>query len=358
MNGTPSTVPTDHHAEMQRPPQISQALLQGALEISAIFERRVTDLRADYENTIRALVQERDALLARSNANTGPEVNGPLIEELEALRMQSESWRQERAQLERTLADYTNERANSAQERTRLEQECEKLRQAREELQNDRTALLQECGRIQSEKDIKLQESQEIITAKDASIQELEARVRWLESMQAASPSQPPTVLDQNQFDPVDIFQSPLRLEAYATMSSTLGTMTPIKSPSLDSVPMQVDDPPAADSPPRSPTFTLRGAQSPSVARSPTMFSVTATSHSSTTATRRLVIRVPPSVGPARKPIKSPVSPSTAEELRMIVHVRSPSQDSSDAGSPTKPSSDTSTSSPGSESSSSSSSAS
>lgn len=214
MNGTPSTVPTDHHAvcfttkalsvssdhdriqEMQRPPQISQALLQGALEISAIFERRVTDLRADYENIIRALVQERDALLARSNANTGPEVNGPLIEELEALRMQSESWRQERAQLERTLADYTNERANSAQERARLEQECEELRQAREELQNERTALLQECGRIQSEKDIKLQESQEIITAKDASIQELEARVRWLESIQAASPSQPPTVLD------------------------------------------------------------------------------------------------------------------------------------------------------------------
>lgn len=170
-------------------------------------------------------------------------------------------------------------------------------------------------------------------------------------------------------------------------MSSTLGTMTPLKSPSLDSVRMQVrepqpisppqsfepeldalfasflrdaqvDDPPAADSPPRSPTFTLRGAQSPSVARSPTMFSVTATSHSSTTATRRLVIRVPPSVGPARKPIKSPVSPSTAEELRTIVHVRSPSQDSSDAGSPIKPSSDTSTSSPGSESSSSSSSAS
>ncbi|OJT13148.1 hypothetical protein TRAPUB_10303 [Trametes pubescens] len=167
-------------------------------------------------------------------------------------------------------------------------------------------------------------------------------------------------------------------------MSSTLGTMTPIKSPSLDSVPMQVrepqplalpqsfepeldaffasflrdsdaqvDDPPAADSPPRSPTITLRGGQSPSVARSLTMFSVTATSHSSTTATRRLVIRVPPSVGPVRKPIKSPVSPSTAEEMRTIVHVRSPSQDSSDAGSPTK-SSDTSTSSSGSSSSSSS----
>ncbi|OJT13149.1 hypothetical protein TRAPUB_10304 [Trametes pubescens] len=185
---------------MQRPPQISQALMQGALEISAIFEKRLADLRADYEKTIRALAQERDALLAR---RTDPEVNGTLVTELESLRMQSESWRQERAQLEHTLADYTNERANSAQEREmllqdrlRLEQECEELRRAREQWQNERAALLQECGRMQSERDIKVQESQEVIAAKDASIQELEARVRWLESTQGASPSQPPTVLD------------------------------------------------------------------------------------------------------------------------------------------------------------------
>ncbi|KAH9849815.1 hypothetical protein C2E23DRAFT_888033 [Lenzites betulinus] len=380
---------------------VSQALVQGALELSAIVDRRLTRIREEHQAQINALTQQVNALVAQNNGGVRPEEHDALVREVEALRRESESWRQDRAGWDRANVEFENVRANwlqdreaLSQDRERLQKECEGLRAALEESQRERTALQQQLENLQTSSDERMKE------AVAAAVHELEARVRWLEATQSMPPPEQPTVLDQTDIDPLDIFQSPQHLQEYPAMSSTLGTMTSTRSPSPLDVSMQVgmpqtvslispfefnpdidaffapilagqlDDPPVGhEVSPQSPTVTLRGGQSPpasptiairrgttsSVARSSTLMSITATATSSqSSGAARFVIRVPPSSEPVRKPIKTPISPPSKEELEMLVHVPTQKDSSSPVGSPaakSTKSSSTSSSSPGSSSS-------
>ncbi|KAI0630992.1 hypothetical protein C8Q77DRAFT_176865 [Trametes polyzona] len=372
MNGTTSEMREEPIAgrQPQRPP-ISPALLRGGRELTAYFEKRLASFRAEYEERIRTLTQERDAALASRASNTpGPVDNALLYHEIENLRQENENFKNERARWERAEIQHANERLTWENEIRRLRVENREAAQAREELlkaqeawQQERAALQQQYETLRRESDAKLQE---VIASKDAIIQELEARAKWLESAQAGQSVEQPTVRDsdQNKFDALDIFQSPPQPEStyHPSSSTTMGTISSINSPTSDNVAMQVDEP-SRPSPPKSPTVTLRGGHSPtgtmhdgrspspSVARSPTMFSVSSDPRPPVDRPEptRLVIRVPPPSDPVRKPLKSPVSPVTEEERKTIVQIP-PMQGSSDGGSPSKTST-TSVSSPGSSSS-------
>ncbi|CDO77072.1 hypothetical protein BN946_scf184473.g16 [Trametes cinnabarina] len=315
--------------QVQRQPQISQALLQGAREISAILERRMANLRAEYEEKLKMITRERDELLAQSSR--GAEIPEAIANELEALRDERDGHEQEHVQWE-------TERTALLKERARYQEECEELRKAQ-------ATLREEVLHLQK----KLEEE---VATKDAAIASLEERVKVLEATNA--PDQRPATVDQNPFDLLDVSHSP-RLSDSAMppdiFSSTLGTI----SPQQDSVPMQVRTPPSLalpfdlgaefddlftslgpdQSPPKSPTITIRGGQSPSVARSPTLVSLAGASSSSSAT--RLVIRVPPapsgSAQKPRKPIKPPITPPTEEEMMNFIHVPR-MQDSSDEVSP------------------------
>ncbi|KAI8976655.1 hypothetical protein BD414DRAFT_580362 [Trametes punicea] len=383
MNGTTPGIPQGHHTlrnDVQRSPHISPALLQGAREISAILERRMAALRAEYEQKIQALTRERDELLAHNAA--GAALPQEVSEELEALRQERERHSEERARWEDERASWEEERSQWSQEREVSQEKLSRYQKECEELQNTQKELQLENSRMQGDYEQKLQE---LAASKDASIANLEERIKWLEAAQDAPLEQPTTSLDQNQFDPLDIFCSPQQSPVQPERSSgTRGTA----SPSRDPVPMQVrthlslafpfdfeseldailaplldaqidephistPSPPKsptitlreAHSPPKSPTITLRGGRSPSTTRSPTMFSSSSAPLSSSSAaatgssSSRLAIRVPPpSTGKVRKSIKPPVTPPTEEERRTIVHVP-PMRDSSIEGSPSKSSS-------------------
>ncbi|OSC96595.1 hypothetical protein PYCCODRAFT_1462379 [Trametes coccinea BRFM310] len=314
----------------QRPgqPQVSQALLQGAREIASILERRIANVKAEYEDKLKLITRERDELLAQKASPGIPQI---VADELEALRDDRDGHEQERAQWE-------IERGAFLQERARYQQECEALRKSQQELQ-------EEVMRIRHR-------MEEEVATRDATIAALQERVKLLEAAQnphAHAEQQQPKVPDQTDFDTLDVFQSPRQSDPAGPpqlSSSTLDTI----SPSQDSVPMQVDVPPPAassphqsppltlgggQSPPKSPTITVPGGQSPSIARSPTMVSQSGapTSSSSGSATR-LVIRVPPPpTKNARKPIKPPISPPTEEEQRIFVHVPRQKNSSDEASS-------------------------
>ncbi|KAI0676572.1 hypothetical protein C8Q78DRAFT_998380 [Trametes maxima] len=342
MNGVqPPKAPSMPHREAPRQVPISQALLQGTREISALFEKRLSAYRAGYEAEIRGLKQERDALLAAQNnvLDQAITANAPT-----ALQEEREQWEQTRADLECTQADYASksskweeERNAILEERKLMEEERAQLQRERGEWQKERDAMQNEIQRVQSESDKKLRE---LVVTKDAVIATLETRVRALESTQNGSPGLSSS-LQQNHVNSLDVFRSTPQSMTLADMSSTLGTTTPTKSPSLDSMPMQINGQPGQImSPPMSPTTTLRGGRSPSMGGSSTLGTFPSISNMSTSEStpRRLVIRVPPSTGKARKPIKPPVSPGTEQERNTVAHVP-PSRDSSDTGSPAKSSS-------------------
>ncbi|KAI0350893.1 hypothetical protein OH77DRAFT_1593282 [Trametes cingulata] len=391
MNGAE---PNHAKALPARPEQISQALLDGARELSALLEKRVATLRAEYEDRLRALTQERDGLLAKLGDGSANIARS--AEDFDAFQQERASWQQDRAEWWRLQARHVTERGAweeerrlLVEERDRLRQEAEELRKAREEWESERVSLRQQLEQAQLEQEKQLQE---LAAAKIATIDGLEAQVQWLEAAQNDPGAQLDAGFNPSEFDPLNILQSPPRSTTYAGMSSTLGTSTPARSPSQDPMAMQVRTPPptflpldvgwefdwylaplpdaqvdaprpqspsksptlslrggqsppkptvirdhGAQSPPKSPTITLRGGQSPATARSPTMSSVARTSQSSSlkSAPTRLFIRVPPSTGKTRKPIKPPPSPPTEEERKLIVHVP-PSQNVSDEGSPSK----------------------
>ncbi|KAI0642553.1 hypothetical protein C8Q79DRAFT_982657 [Trametes meyenii] len=346
MNGVqpPKELPMPHREAPHRVP-ISQALLQGTREISALFETRLSAFRVGYEAKIQELIQERDALLA----SQGDAINQAVAADaLAALQGECEQWEQTRAQSECMRAEYATESAKweeerkaILEERKRMEDERAQLQKEREEWRKERDAMQNEIQRVQSESDKKLRE---LVLSKDTTIATLEMRVKALESIRNGSPGpRPPSSPQQNQVDPMDVFRATPLSMTFADMSSTLGSATPTKSPSLDPAPMQVDvdgQPEPPTSPPMSPTTTLRGGRSPSMGRSSTLGTFPSVSNVSTmeSTPRRLVIRVPPSVGKVRKPIKPPVSPGTEQERNTVAHVP-PSRDSSDAGSPAKSSS-------------------
>ncbi|KAI0367682.1 hypothetical protein BV20DRAFT_970246 [Pilatotrama ljubarskyi] len=390
MNGAePSRAkaPSAPRRDGERPEHLSQALLEGARELSALFEKRVASIRADYEEKIRALMQERESLILGG----GSAKHTQLAEAPDAFQQERESWQQDRAEWRRTQAQHASERESwekerqsLLEERDKLRQEAEALRKAREGWQKERAILQQQLEQARLEHETKLEE---LTAATTATIEGLQLRVQWLEGGPEARLH---SAIDQIQFNSLDIFQSPPRSATYAGMSSTLGTSTPIRSPSQDPMAMQVgtpppmsfpfdvgseldwlfapdlhdqvDGPPPAQSPPKSPTLslrggpspprsptvtargghsppksptiTLRGGQSPAASRTPAPFSVVRASQSSSEP-KRLFIRVPPSTGKPRKPIKPPPSPPTEEERNLVVHVP-PSQNASDGASPSK----------------------
>ncbi|KAI0825189.1 hypothetical protein BC628DRAFT_300130 [Trametes gibbosa] len=309
---------------------VSQALVQGALELSAIVEKRIARIRADYQGQINALTQQVNALIAQKNVSVRSAEHDALMREVENLRRESESWRQDRAGWERAHVEFENARTNwqhdrnaLLEDRERLNKECETLRTTLEESQRERDALQQQLQTSQRENDEKIRQ------AVASAVHELETRARWSEATQPVSTPEQNAVLD-----------SPQRLQEYPTMSSTLGTIASTRFPSPHDVSMQHDNIPVdREASPQSPTVTLHGGQSPP--ESPRIRVPGASLQGSRAA--RLVIRVPPPTGPVRKPIKPPVSPPTKEELQTIARV--PIQrDSSDHGSPAK-ASDASTSS-------------
>ncbi|KAI9066847.1 hypothetical protein FKP32DRAFT_1609797 [Trametes sanguinea] len=380
--------------EVQRQPQVSQALIQGAREIAAILERRIANVRAEYEEQLQSITRERDELLAQKSSEGIPQI---ISDELEALRDDRDGHEQERAQWE-------NERAAFLQERARYERECEALRKSQQELQEEvlrlrRTleeelasrdatiATLQERLKSQPEPQqeaLRIQHKMEKeVGWRDVLIAALQERVKFLEAPQSREVEPPqPAIPDQTGFDSVDVFQSPHHsdpAEPLDLSSSTLGTISPsqesmpmqVRTPPLQALPFdtgstfddlfallldpQVDEPAAApstpskspsltlggaQSPPKSPTITIPGGQSPSIARSPTMVSQSAApSSASGGSATRLVIRVPPPPSRnGRKPIKPPISPPTEEEKRIVVHVPK-LRNSSDEASPSESSS-------------------
>ncbi|KAI0764560.1 hypothetical protein BD413DRAFT_575843 [Trametes elegans] len=306
--GTPSGPSMPHRDPAQVPR--SNALLEGTFELAAIFQRHRDALVAEYEQKIHVIAEERDALRAQVSATRGETSKAP----------QSLS----QAELEHTLAAH-------AFERVRWEQEREQWQREREELRRQRDAAIRDA-------ELKLQVLEK---DKDATIAELQTRITWLEEARSAAPSNAVELFDQIQLDSLDLFQSPPHSTIPADMlSTTMGTLTPAKSPSV--VPMQVDDGPdtlvdptpaasgagpssqpnneaTAQSPFKSPTIKPRSASS---SRSPTLQSLGSSMQPSTSSStaRKLVIRVPPAPK-AQKPLIPPPSPITEEEKRTFVHV-------------------------------------
>ncbi|KAH9886073.1 hypothetical protein C8Q73DRAFT_716839 [Cubamyces lactineus] len=327
MNGVIADTSTQQTVarEPQRPVQISQALARGAQEISALFERRTAALRAEYEAKIHALATEREAL--RAYGIVTPEDAQALLDELDDLRQERDGHTQERA-------EWMKERDDLLRGRQEREAECAELRRAREALLQERATFEEAVDhRVKAECETKMQE---IVTAKDAVIAGLEERIRWLEANQSV-PLQQTTSFDQTQSELLDMPHSPSSSTVYPDMSSTLSTISHVQSP------MQVDEQStAAPLFSRSSTITLQGGTSPpgapSEATAPMLGSTAGVPQSPTpgAAPSRLVIRLPPATK-GRHPIKPPITPPTAEELKTLVHVplqRNSSDESSPATSP------------------------
>ncbi|PIL23616.1 hypothetical protein GSI_14929 [Ganoderma sinense ZZ0214-1] len=367
------------------PPRLSGALMRGAQRLTDIFEIRTATLKADYEERIRALTAQRDALLA---ASQGQPFQGSTKladgSEMEALHSERSMFLRERADRERDRmawdrerAEWNKERARAQEERAswneeRLLVEAERVRLDEERtrgnvegtrweetnllLTRERASLLEERNQwLRVRRDLEDELSrvrhelqvtkvgygtlQEQLALKNASVMALETRVRQLEEAGALG-VRPHADADgtedqQEVFDPLDYIRSPARSTTLATISTQSSTLS-VKSPSLDPVSTQLARP--APSPPAV-TFLLDCPPSPTKANIasgicddslttdvPTLVEGSDVHSQSATSVmvtppRRLVIRIPPSGGKTRKSLKPPPPQLTAEERRSIVFV-------------------------------------
>lgn len=122
-------------------------MLRGAKELSTIFEQRTAQLKAEYEEKIRVLTQERDAALAQCSEDRTQDSDIMHVAELVALRterdnlLQGSQWQEERARWEQEherwqeqLMKWAEEKNAIAKERRALEQQVKDLIKEKEEL--------------------------------------------------------------------------------------------------------------------------------------------------------------------------------------------------------------------------------
>lgn len=224
---------------MNGPPRISAALIRGAQQLTEIFEKRTAILRADYEEQLRALTAQRDALLTilRGQRSQGPkevadgaEAEILRVERAALLRERTDrdqeraAWDQERAEWNRERVMAQEERAHWNEERLMVEAERVRLDEERaksniegtrwEENAGERASLLEERNQwLRVRKDLEDELSrvrrelqvckvgygslQEQLAVKNASIMALETQVRQLEEVGS------PFFLSQRRHRPV-----------------------------------------------------------------------------------------------------------------------------------------------------------
>ncbi|KAM5536131.1 hypothetical protein V8D89_010230, partial [Ganoderma adspersum] len=284
MNG-PLPQQTGQHPRANGSPRLSAALIRGAQQFTEIFEKRTAILRADYEEQLRALTTQRDALLAilRGQRSQGPKevADGSETEVLRAERsallrertdreQERATWDQERAEWNRERAMAQEERVHWNEERLMVEAERVRLDEERmrsnvegtrwEENARERASLLEERNQwLRVRKDLEDELSrvrhelqvckvgygslQEQLALKNTSIMALETRVRQLEEAGApgvrAYADADRTKDQQEVFDPLAFIRSPARSTTLATISAHSTTLS-VKSPSLDLLSTQV----------------------------------------------------------------------------------------------------------------------
>nr|VWP02525.1 FAD-binding monooxygenase BOA2 (EC (Botcinic acid biosynthesis cluster A protein 2) [Ganoderma boninense] len=277
------------HPKASGTPRISAALIRGAQQFTNIFEIRTAALRADYEERIRALTAQRDALLGASQGQPFQGLAAPAEgSEIEALRAERAIFLRERADRERERTAWDQERAEWHQERARAQEErvswneerllveAERVRLDEERtrgnvegtrwdentllLTREHAALLEERKQwLRIRKDLEDELSrvrhelqvtkvgygtlQEQLASKNVSIMTLETRVRQLEEAGAsgvrAHADADGAEDQQDVFEPLDFIRSPARSTTLATISAQSSTLS-VKSPSLQPISTQV----------------------------------------------------------------------------------------------------------------------
>ena len=153
-----TTLCTDvlYKASSSNPP-VSQALLRGAQQLSELFQSHHAALRTEYEERIRALTAERDALLAARQTQTSQPSQDvapyPDASELEALRAEQFVWRQEQSKHMQERAAWSQERAQYQQERESWALESAKMDAERVQWQGTVARLTQERDTILRERE-------------------------------------------------------------------------------------------------------------------------------------------------------------------------------------------------------------
>lgn len=171
------------------PVRVSPALVHGAQLFTAIFEHRTKELRAHYDEQIRALTQERDALAAKAKESAHTE----LAQEVISLRAERGQWLVERSHWEAERASWREQVMKWAEERN-------EMAKSREEQLRRQSELAQEVQRLRDE----------LLRAGNAQTQEA-ASSSLLSTMQAtemkSEPGQPETTVEVRSH--VRAFQSP-----------------------------------------------------------------------------------------------------------------------------------------------------
>ncbi|KAI1784870.1 hypothetical protein LXA43DRAFT_1040670 [Ganoderma leucocontextum] len=286
MNGpAPQQAVQGGHSRAGDSPRLSAALIRGAQKLTELFEKRTAALRADYEQRIRVLTTERDALLAASRGQTsqvpteaadGSELEALRAEHLVLLRERADreqeraAWDQERAEWNKERAMAQGERANWKEERLMVEAERARWVEKRtmnnertrweESLTRERDSLLEEreqcrevCKDLEDElsrvrHELQVSKTgygslQEQLAFRNASVMALETRVRQLEEAGApgvrAHTNADGTEDQQEVFNPLAYIRSPARSTTLPTISAQTTTLS-LKSPLLDPVSTQV----------------------------------------------------------------------------------------------------------------------
>ncbi|KAI0739125.1 hypothetical protein C8Q80DRAFT_1275293 [Daedaleopsis nitida] len=353
--GVPPPVPphpTDHASPVPLL-QTSHALFRGAQSLMALIEIRTAAVQAEYEERIRVLLQERDALSAQARDQpVGAASNAELI----ALRREREVWQQQRIMWEDERKKWIEERAAIVCQR---DEDAKRRHEAEEQ-----------AGRLRAEL-LRLHADNERLTAlaSGSRMQTPQARLP-----DGVDPSDGVGItansdLEEN-FDLTPFIRSPTSSTTVtlpSLSSSASSTMSSISSPPHDSSPprdslaMEVRSPPLLPFPfdsvrvssvfphssfrtwsdeqlgPHSPTPTARSSEATLSTQSPTPVPSSGSATRSTPlsdaagisnsrgssaqapiASRTLKIRIPTSEEPVRIPIKPRPSVLLGEKMEVV----------------------------------------
>ncbi|KAI0720792.1 hypothetical protein C8T65DRAFT_632825 [Cerioporus squamosus] len=326
----PVGVPLATHVNPGGAPRVSPALLRGARELTMIFEQRTAKIKGELEEKIRVLTQERDAALVQASGHSQEAVVARVAQELRLERdtwlQERSQWDQERSQFERERSQWTKEREIWEQERAKwaeeksafaqerearraLEQQVEVLKNEKEELKEAISSMLGAAARVQSG---------EMQQGGSGSLRENDANQRYVSVLEAVPQA-----------------HSPARSTTLQTLASS-STLSTLKSPSQEPVPMQLDSPIPLPAPsPKSPRVPVQARASPfpaqssitagdSSSRSPGVAGGPSGSQTAASTSKspkwKLVIRIPPSNEPPRRLIKPPLTPPAPEESMEVIH--------------------------------------
>ncbi|TFK89291.1 hypothetical protein K466DRAFT_34347 [Polyporus arcularius HHB13444] len=228
----PVGVPLTTYGNPGGAPRISPALLRGAKELTTIFEKRTAKLKDEYEEKIRVLIKERDAALVEASEGRSQGSDIGHAAQLAALRAEHDServqWEKERSQWQEERGRWEQERARGSEQLMKWATETNAIAKEREA----RQALERQVEVLRKEKE-DLKEAMNSVLGAAAQVQDAEVQplaggslgeMRANQSHGLALEATPPL--------------SPARSMTLRTMASS-GTLSTLKSPSQEPVPMQ-----------------------------------------------------------------------------------------------------------------------